>query len=147
MVRNKLDPCIFCGEAPCVCNAPAKPVPKKRVQPVPVESEVAPVAIEQPGPPAPPQRKPSFKEAMKAAAAAAPPRPVDPPPPPKPVRKQREVNEADALFAAAVRALAPLLAPYEREKYRVIITSTPGPEERKVVWKARRRESESVHPE
>lgn len=149
MARNKVDPCIFCGEAPCGCNKPApKPKAKKPKPEGPIVERVgdraapAPMTGQAGAPDAatPPLKKSSFLSAMKDAAASAPP----PLPTPKPpvrarVHQRQAVNEDEALFAAAVRALGPLLAPSEKEKYRVILTSTPTQEERLVVWKAQRR--------
>jgi len=84
-----------------------------------------------------PDRKKLFAEAMRAKAAQAPP---PPPPIPKQTRQHRAVNPEAAMFEAAVRALGPLLAPQEREKYRAILTSEPTLEEQRLVWKARRSE-------
>lgn len=143
MVKSKVDPCMFCGEAPCVCNKPIKAEPKKRAaRPKPEE----PIAQELGGTSPTPEvgdgvvaKKLDFKAAMKARAAATPP-PPPPPAKPKAVDRRQSLNEDDVLFAAAVRALGPLLREDEREKYRVILTSTETPQERMMIWKARRRE-------
>lgn len=135
MVKNKVDPCMLCGEAPCACFTVSKPQPKKRIEPpepvtvVEVESQLLPEV---------PKR--SFRDAMRSAASQAPPpQPAARPKPIAPPRIKVEVNEQEALFAAAVRALGPLLRYDEQEKYRAILTSSPSIEERRVVWRARRR--------
>lgn len=133
MAKAQLEECLICGEIPCACFA-VKEKPKPRAK----QPAAPPVKVEKADEPAAP--KPSFKDAMKAAALMAPPPPVS-----RPLLKvahvKREVNEADALFEAAIRDLRDLLHPDEMKKYAAILTSNPTAEERKVVWKARRREA------
>lgn len=57
MAKNVADTCMFCGEAPCACNAPKKKAAPKRaakkVEPAP------PVQVEQPKPEPVVERKPA----------------------------------------------------------------------------------------
>lgn len=133
MARSKIEICMFCGIAPCDCNAKSKVASKPKAAPKPK----APEAVSTGG-----TAKPSFKEAMKAAAAAAPPRPE----PRKPEQKVSfavpETAIEDLLFQAAIRELGPILHPDEKERYRVLLTSRPTTAERKAVWKARRERPE-----
>jgi hypothetical protein len=135
MPRNKIDPCLFCDEAPCACNKPVKkaaPV-RKKVEPS-ISSDQDSSRQEDP-----PKKSSSHLAAMKVAAAAAPPKP---PPPVKVTVKQ--VSDEDLLFNDAIRNLGPLLAPEEKEQYAAIITSRPSPAERKAIWKLRRSAADST---
>lgn len=150
---SKVETCMFCGEVPCICNAV---VPRPKAAPKPKPAVVAPVepAVE---PTASPIERPSMLAAMAATVAAqtevaTPFRSHD-----KPIRGRRIRDQMDAivevakptitvraktvdevLFEDAVRNLAPLLHPDERATYSLLISGEHNPEQRAVVWKARR---------
>lgn len=132
MASSKVEECMICGELPCVCfvkiKAPPKPRARKTLVPKTPELAVTP---------SPPARGKSPFAAMKAAAAAAPPPHIQPEQEVK--RHVIAVDEQEALFAAAVRALGDMLAPHEQERYQAILTSEPTIDEKRIVWKARRR--------
>lgn len=83
---NKLDPCMFCGGAPCTCNGPAKKPkakPRKKEEKQSADS-VEDVQTTKPAPPATPSTsapKPDLKAAMLSRKSK---RPPAPPPPPAP---------------------------------------------------------------
>lgn len=132
MSRNKVDACIFCGNAPCTCGQPtrkatAKP-PKAQVKKEPESSA---------------QTKPNHLDAMRAAAAAAPVHPT--------VQVESKkfdpfagMSEDDIVWNAAIRNLAPLMRESDREHYTAIITSKPHPDEAKIMWKRRRKDAEEA---
>jgi hypothetical protein len=114
MARNKVDTCFICGEAPCTCGG-KKSTPKK-TEPVPVV-------------------KPSFRDAMKSAAESAPPTPTMQPVPQ--ARSLYRTSDEELIFNDAIRALAPILAPQELERYAAIIGTEPSTAERARTWKYR----------
>lgn len=138
---SKVDACMFCGNAPCTCNAKAKPEPKPRAprkkalakNDTPVESPVTEV----PGPIVKTAAIPSIHEAMRAAAKTqtAP-------------RTERQIEQdemnaladiaSDPLMSAAIRNLGPILDRTEVVRYKHILAAEPSLEDRKAVWKARR---------
>lgn len=135
MARNKVDTCLFCGCAPCECNKPAKPEPKKRAQPKlqPQAETVEPKPQKKPA-----RSKPDFAAAMKAAAQN---KKHTPAPPPAPIvrREQKSVvQDHDPAFKAAIQALAPILHPTLQRKYAEIIDTPLTIEERRIAWRERR---------
>lgn len=52
------------------------------------------------------------------------------------------LSDADIIWNAAIRNLAPLLCESDREQYAGIITSKPHPDEAKIMWKSRRQDVE-----
>lgn len=133
-----VDTCIFCDQNPCICNAI---VAKKNARAKKLLKPTVDIVKELP---AAPLEKKSHLAAMKAAAIAAPP----PAPPkhtrPEPVKQiKHEVSEEDIILQAGIQAVASLLHPDEKKEYAAIIGSEATPEERKVLWKARRAEGYS----
>lgn len=144
-----IDTCILCDQNPCVCysvlnkNTRAKKLLKPIVDVVkdlPASNTDSADSLDRLAGSAAPAKKLSHISAMKAAAAAAP-----PPAPPKHTRPEpikHKVSEEDVILQAGIRAVAPLLHPDSRKEYAAIIGSEPSPEERKILWKARRMQNE-----
>ena len=89
MAKNSADTCLFCGESPCVCNAP-----KKKAAPKRAAKKVAPAPVEpQPEPtPAPAQNaQPSMIAQRKALAAS---KKVIKTGPIKPMAKAKQATDA-----------------------------------------------------
>jgi len=151
-MKSKVDPCLFCGSAPCECNKPVKQNNRSRGHSLakgtkPDKSPLTPpdksdksdssemslqeLAIKKPV---------SHLAAMRRAAEQAP--KASPPASPTPKIKHHTpvISEDELVFNAAIRNLAPLLHPDEVERYAAIISSEPHPGERKAVWKMRRRD-------
>ena len=129
-MKSKVDACIFCGNTPCTCNDKAKPVKVAKRPPKPKDADPEPV-VETP-------RKTSHLAAMTAAAQAAPVRPVLGPEEPATGRVVPSMTEADIVWQAAIRNLAPLLSEGDKETWAGVISSPPHPDEAKIMWKARR---------
>ena len=136
MSRNKVDACIFCSNAPCTCNQPAKKAAAKPPKP---QVKKEPEASASPA-----KTKPSHLDAMRAAAAAAPARPAIQVEPEKKFDPFAGMSEDDIVWNAAIRNLAPLMRESDRERYTGIITSKPHPDEAKIMWKRRRRDAEEA---
>lgn len=139
--RSKLEACLICGEAPCVCGKPT--VSSKKVVRNKVESEVkadTPVVRSKP--------RASFLHLMKQEAASAPEQPL-----PKiesrgtaKKSKRRSIeisdtrSEDEIIFSAAIKAFSSLMHPDEKEKYKMILESGPITlDEKRAMWKAGRR--------
>lgn len=122
---SKVDACMFCGEVPCICNAPApkaKPEPKaraprKKAEPRPLEKSV--------------EKKPvaSIHEAMKKAAK-------------KKAWLPEEVQGAlnDPELVSAIQAARILMGEEELEKWKPVFDKQLTAAERATVWKARNNE-------
>jgi hypothetical protein len=63
VAKNSADNCMFCGEAPCVCNAP-----KKKATPKRAAKKVAPASVEPQSDPT--KAQPSMIAQRKALAAS-----------------------------------------------------------------------------
>lgn len=131
--------CMFCDEVPCVCNDSRKKkkpsTPKKKPEPV-VEQPVQPV------------KRPSAIAAMKATLAdkalssdnqetiysAV----KNDTPAPEKQKTRLPIDEDRIVEAAAIRALAPILHSDDRTRFDAIIKSDPHPDERAILWRARR---------
>lgn len=112
---NHIEPCMFCDEAPCVCNKPApkaKPIKKPKSKPVKTtELDFSTSEI--------PTVKPVFKVRETAV----------------------EATERDLSLEAALRNLLPILAPQSKRKAEQIL-NTPYPREvdmRVAKWKGGKR--------
>lgn len=141
MAGKRFDICIFCEEAPCVCNKPAEK-PKRAAAPRPVKAKAAPkIVATETAMPERPAQKPRLDplEAMKARAAQNPvtemklsasqAKTVD--------TKARVAEADDPEFASSVRALQSILATSEKIKYARILQSKPTLAERAVTWRRR----------
>lgn len=148
---KKVDPCIFCDEAPCVCNQKTKK-PRNAAKPVIQDKPDKQVKPDKTGLELPGKKTVSFLGAMKHAAESGP--SIAPPPrlerrknvvlpatPAATKSKPRvpEVPDEELVMNAAIRNLAPLLHWKEQERYAAIISSKPHPHERRAIWKMRRR--------
>lgn len=121
MARAKrLDPCMFCGEAPCVCNKKTKARP--RVKDKPEAKRPSPKASEPE-----PEKRSSVFAAMKALA--------------KPVVQgtshhgEPERSAPSGSLDDAIRALAPILHPQEKARYQSVLNTQPSLQERREAWK------------
>lgn len=123
---SRPEPCIFCGESPCVCNKLSKPKKAKRA---PVSKTDRPKEVEEVAPPRKP--KVSALAAMKASAKPA----------TKPTVESVEKIEAqtraedDPQFRRAVKELEFMLHPTEKRKYANILATTETLAERKDRWR------------
>lgn len=158
MPRQAAEACMICAPDPCECFAPkpkAKTPRKRPVEEVPLPGDAVEVHTETV---AQPPRQ-DLRAKMKAAAAQAPAfQRVE-----QPVARRRAGSEGDLLTEggrspsgtsrpaprpvvsdevllehAALRALADIMHPDDRERYKMVINSTPSPAERKAEWRARR---------
>jgi hypothetical protein len=160
--NSKVDTCLLCGEAPCVCNKPAATPKAARAPRVKAESKAKPQSQVET---LPEPSRPSALEAMRARAAVD---ALSKPPALQVYQEQqkesrnRRINQApmsvvemkvkfvvpdetdeESEFRTALEALAPLLHPDELNKYRNII---PQPQvktvsERAAEWRSRAAES------
>lgn len=148
MARAKAEACMICAPDPCECFAPkpkAKAARKRPVEEVPLPGNAVEVHTETV---AQPPRQ-DLRAKIKAAAAAA----------PTFIKVQTEkkqtrhteteltkaapaarpiVSDEVLLEHAALRSLADIMSPDDREQYKMVINSTPSPSERKAEWRARR---------
>lgn len=139
---SRLEECMICGEAPCICNAkPAKP-PKAKKSPAPAQSEPVTAAL-----PAPVAKRTGggARAAMKAAAMDAPQRPtMARTAPPAPIRAAPEISfgtDEELIWRNAVRVLnnAGLLDEEAKLEQSMILNGEPSPREQLATWKAIRR--------
>ncbi len=135
MARAVAEPCILCEQIKCSCGKPA-PAPKTTRKRAPkVEAAVPPVAVspqpvEQPTSTVAPWDEPqpvkqSARAAMKARAA----RSTVPAP---------TVEQGDPIMETAIRNVAPLLAPDERNKYAHLAVRATPVANRADAWKQRK---------
>lgn len=118
---SKIEACMLCGEVPCACN---QRVSRPRSIKVP-----APVEPEQVRPPtravaamknaARTSRRERLESAYTVPTGAAP------------------AYSEDAVLAAALRAIGPIMHETERARYRVILTSQPSVGDRASAWRGR----------
>lgn len=125
---SKVDPCMICGELPCECNKPTIKAPVIKPPITPEAASQAREAIFAASVAAKKAMVP-FVEAMKNASTAL----------AKIPDRKISIDIDQAMFESAVRALGPLLAEKEKEKYRAILTSLPTAEEKRLVWIERRK--------
>jgi hypothetical protein len=140
---------MFCGNAPCTCNAKAKTETKPRVPRQPRKPTGPKPAVED-LPDNSGSSKPqkavvgSIHDAMRQAAQK---KHVEPP---KTERQQQDADQAeideliaDPEFASAIRAFEPLLGREDRIKYKGLLNEPPSAAERAVTWRKRRDENVS----
>lgn len=157
MGKAKIDACMICAPDPCECFAPkakAKTAPRPKKKPPVEEGSLAPAQAEASelsgGSSGPPRQ--DLRAKMKAAAANAPKVTIRAHQPERQHRRKTEtdmvraapaarpvISDEQLLLNAALRALGDIMAPEEREQYKMILGSNPSPDERKAEWKARRR--------
>lgn len=130
MPRGKqVESCMICAPESCSCFAKPRKASPPRTSPVVLEKAEPPVPV----------RVPVRSEAARAAMKAA-------------VRRT-ETNRYQRRFAPvslrpprvrveelqlnnALRALAPLMAPEELDRYKMIVGSVPHVQDRATVWRA-----------
>jgi hypothetical protein len=131
---SKVDSCMFCGNAPCTCNAKPKAamkVPRKRAAPIVSESNTG----SNPSSSKPPSQKADAHSAMRAAAKVHHTGAT--------VKADNEAIDeivaikADPELSAAVRAVEPLMHATEMRRFAEILKEPPAPAERALVWKRR----------
>jgi hypothetical protein len=118
--------CMFCGQAPCVCN---KRKPRAKVKPVATSAPVTPVEEAKPVPAPVPQRRLSAVDRMRAGTTASAGRAVMPAKPtaratveeptgtpvaPRTDAHSPSVPSHDPVFDVAIANLMPLLGPEYR---------------------------------
>lgn len=135
---------MFCGEAPCVCNAkpkapakakvPAKPKAEPKAK-APAKAKTATKATEDEIIESAP--KPNVMAAMKARAETARPETaVVKPAPMKYVPKTAERDEvSQAEFDRAIQALGPIMHPKEVAKYSDTLNAPPVISKRVQAWR------------
>lgn len=132
---SKVDPCMFCGEAPCVCNkkepAPKKSTPRKRAVPIvnAVDAQPAPARAN-----AAPGKKADARAAMMKAVASA---KEKPPPPPEPKTPTHDEILHDPELIAALQAVEPLMHPIEKKRYASELAHELTPADRAALWRKR----------
>lgn len=143
---SKVDACMFCGNAPCTCNAPAKPAaktraPRKPSVPKADKPESAELSDSSISTSTQSSDVTSIHDAMRAASkkkqAAA----------PMTERQTMDAEQAelegitsDPEMASAIRALGPILDRTEKIKYKELLNSPPSSAERAVTWRKKRDE-------
>ena len=125
---SKVDACMFCGEAPCVCNVKTKP-------PAKVKAPRKKAELKQPSEPAPTVVKPkasvsALQDAMRSAATVT-----------SQTAEAKQLSEEEALLAdpewqEAIRAVEPLMHPTEKRRFAKILQAIT-PSERLANWKGR----------
>lgn len=131
---SKLDPCMICDEAPCVCGRKVKTTPAPRKRAVKSATTEVPVV------------KVSPADAMRLAALSK----VTKPAPIVEVLQvatEHEIPITDPEFRVAVRALADLLHTSELSRYSSIVRAEPDATERALIWKGKRRGLELLDSE
>lgn len=131
---SKVDPCMFCGEAPCACNkkepAAKKSAPRKRAVPIVSKQAAGPA---EGAAKAAPGKKADARAAMMTAVAAAKKNPVREPP------KEMTHDEMshDPEMIAALQAVEPLMHPMERKRFASELAHQLEPSERATLWRKR----------
>jgi hypothetical protein len=122
---DKVETCIFCGDAPCSCNVKAKAEPKPRKPRAPRKA-AAPKTLESAPPP---EAKPpvSIQDAMVAAAKRK-------APPPKEVAAVMD----DIEVCMAIKAVEGIMHEDEKVKWKAVLDMEITPQDRAAAWRARR---------
>lgn len=141
MVKNKVDACMFCGNAPCTCNAKPKAAPKPKAKivkdaPAPVVGTVAHEAVElfvQSTPKPSPFANMGFvnpSEALRREALGV---------EPEPVVEQQPVEVDPFQEALKVISFARILAPHEQKRIDGMIEweRDPAADKRRTEWRRR----------
>lgn len=98
---NKVEACIFCGEAPCACNKPADRPKTQKVEQPKADAPKSKFKASKIEPPKFEPRKPSTQ--FKAS------------------EQDRVKSQDDLALEAAIRNLEPLLADSEKRRYDKIL--------------------------
>jgi hypothetical protein len=133
--------CMFCGNAPCSCNAKPKAEPKKRAPRKAAEKTAGPIVKSlgaAPGvPPSAPGKKAALTDAMRAAATSQHQGAAT-------VMAAEAVDEITAIlsdpeFVDAIKALKPLMHHNEQRRFaKILAAPSRSVKERADAWKKRR---------
>lgn len=129
---------MFCGKAPCECNAKPKAEPKKRApRKKATVTPIVPTLDKRTNSSAPssPDKKAGLTAAMRAAATSA-------HQGAEAVKAQALLSEEDALatdpeWVAAIKAVESLMHPTEKRRFAGILTTVVDVKSRAGLWKAR----------
>lgn len=116
--KNKIQPCIFCGQAPCGCGSKAEKKLVTKKKPKSNKAPVTPITDETS------TWEPPKEEAVNRF---------------KNIEEEKIKTEDDLIFEEAIRNLEPILTYKDKKKYEHILNPPiPAAVERKLIdWRER----------